>query len=119
MTVLLAMPSMLRRTKYSRELLPQEDPEESRNGVKVVFLDAMKAQHHLVFDCAPWGLSFYKDDPTKVQDFRVGSYAREKGVKIGWRLTQVGDKYFPVASKTNDVQSMLADAYRGLSVWPL
>merc|ERR1712110_339007 len=47
--------------------------------LKVNFLDREGNPRIFVFKSAPLGLIMAKDDPTVIQAFSVGSYAKEKG----------------------------------------
>lgn len=124
LTVVLAQASLLKKMKQgglsSRNLLPSDDPERIASaGLDVHFLDAGNTAHQLTFNCKPWGLIFFKDDPTRVQDFRVGSYAREKGVKRGWRITRIGNKIVPQTMQRADLDRVIDEGSLGFDVWPL
>lgn len=103
-----------------RELVPLDEDELNPNGIKVHFLDTTNADKMLIFRSAPFGLIMSEEDPAKVSGFNpVGSYAKEKGVQLGWRVKQVEDNVVTPKCASGSVQQMLADASRGLEVYPL
>merc|ERR1712113_133812 len=86
----------------------------------VHFVDDERQRRIFVFKKTPLGLIMAEDDPSIVRGFTIGSYAKEKGVGEGWRITQVASELvFAATCKPGEIERLVRVNSEGLPLWPL
>merc|ERR1712039_955071 len=97
----------------------EESPRTgSRKGLRVHFLDQQRTERVFVFKATPLGMVMSKSEPSRVQGFNVGSYAKEKGVQAGWTVTQVGATTIPTPCRPGEVERLVKEQSVGMDIWP-
>jgi len=100
-------------------MLMQDSREEVSKGLRLDFLDGSGSEKSFMFEHQPLGIVFTKHSPIRVERFEFNSYAKDKGVQLGWSLVRVANQQVTSEHSLPDVDRMLQSHMKNLAYWPL
>jgi len=108
------LPQLMHHIKAGLGHLPHES-----KGLRMDFLDRNARKRTLYFQRQPLGLVIGRSPPRVVEGFNENSYARERGVEVGWQLQRVGAQEVAPSASSEEVTALLRERSRALPPWPL
>jgi len=100
-------------------MLMQDTREEPTKGLRVDFRDGNGSEKSFSFESQPLGIVFSKQQPVRVERFEFNSYAKDRGVQLGWTLARIGQQEITAKHSLPDVDRTLHSHVKTLAFWPL
>lgn len=95
-------------------------PQESK-GFRVAFIDTIGNPRIFWFQRWPLGINFSNQAvrPFSVQSFGFNSYAKDRGVQVGWKIVGIGFVDVSRCESLGQLERSLSEHGSKLALWPL
>lgn len=100
-------------------MLMQDSKEDVAKGLRVDFRDGSGSEKSFCFESQPLGIVFSKQAPVRVERFEFNSYAKDRGVQLGWTLARIAQQDITGQHSLPDVDRILHGHVKSLAFWPL